>query len=63
MFVFLQDSLVIFPTDRKPVLNLILDVGVYFDGFDGQRYIPNAETMAMYPDDEAVVLSLLGRSP
>ena len=62
MFVFLLDSLEIFPSDRQPLLNHA-DIGVYFDGFDGQRYVPNAELMAMYPDDEAVVLSLLGRSP
>ena len=61
-YMNVQDSLELFPADlHQPVLNHV-DIGLYFDRFDGQRYVPNLETMAIYPDDEAVALSLLGKS-
>ena len=28
-------------------------IGIHFERFRGRRYVPNAETMALYPDDDA----------
>ena len=36
------------------------NIGLYFESFDGRRYIPNAEMMNLYPEDEAFALSLVG---
>lgn len=35
------------------------DIGLFFERFDGKRYVPNSETMANYPDDETAALSLI----
>ena len=36
-----------------------LHIGVHFERFDGRRYVPNAEKMAHYPDDDAAAQLLL----
>lgn len=58
-FCNFEDSLELFPADRQAVINHA-DIGLHFDRFDGRRFIPNAETKAIYPEDEAVALSFLG---
>ncbi|XP_046654309.1 F-box only protein 21-like [Daphnia pulicaria] len=35
-------------------------IWVYFERFDGRRYVPNAEKRAQFPEDEAITLSLIG---
>ncbi|EFX71654.1 hypothetical protein DAPPUDRAFT_111514 [Daphnia pulex] len=35
-------------------------IGLYFERFNGRRYIPNAETKALFPDDDAYASSLVG---
>ena len=42
---------------HKPIMDELL--GIYFDRFDGRRYIPNAEKRANYPDDDAVAEAFL----
>ena len=34
-------------------------LGVHFDGFDGRRYLLNAEKPAHYPEDDAVAEKIL----
>ena len=34
-------------------------LGIYFELFDGRRYVPNAEHKALFPDDNAAALSLI----
>jgi hypothetical protein len=31
------------------------DLGIYFQHFDGSRYIPNSETAARFPEDEKIL--------
>jgi hypothetical protein len=34
-------------------------IGLYFQRFDGRRYIPNTEMMTLYPEDNAFAVSLI----
>ena len=45
--------------DSSPQLIRHSSIGLHFDRFDGQRYIPNAEKRARYPDDDAAAQALL----
>ncbi|EFX79719.1 hypothetical protein DAPPUDRAFT_304321 [Daphnia pulex] len=35
-------------------------IGIFFERFDGRRYIPNTELMTQFPEDDAFAKSLIG---
>ena len=54
--------MVLFPAPaevNRTAVDAHLHIGVHFERFDGRRYVPNAEKMVYYPDDDAAAQLLL----
>ncbi|EFX63222.1 hypothetical protein DAPPUDRAFT_335772 [Daphnia pulex] len=58
-----QESLLLHPSgiyhDYWDVQHIDYGLGIYFELFDGRRYVPNDEHKAHFPDDDAAALSLI----
>ena len=57
LILLFADNLEIGPSRNYAVFSH--DIGIHFDRWDGLRFVPNAEKMAHFPDDDAIATQLL----